>query len=50
MSIARFQLALARKEVSETVFPFRAPFSSKSVGNLPVRHTPPHAHWPEIGQ
>jgi hypothetical protein len=50
MSIARFLLALARKEVSETVFPLRAAFVPKSAGNVPVPHTPARAHWPEIGQ
>ena len=39
MSNARLRLAF----VGETMFPPRAPFFLRVVGNLPVPHTPPRS-------
>ena len=42
---ARLRLAFA----GETMFPRRHPLLLESVGDLPVPHTPPHAHEPGTG-
>ena len=47
MSIVRLQQTIARKEVSETMFPPRA-FFSKAWGTSRFP-TPLHAHRPEVG-
>jgi len=48
MSIVRLQQTIARKEVSETMFPPRAPFFSKVLGTSRFP-TPLHAHRPKVG-
>jgi hypothetical protein len=48
MSNARLRLALAGKQVLETMFPPKAPFLLKAWGTSRFA-TPLHAHGPETG-